>query len=266
MTPIPTRQLNDGSTIPAIGLGTYSLNGSEGADAIASGLGLGYRLLDTAFGYGNEDAVGEGIRRSGVDRDEIVVTSKVPDEHHGADLTRDSFERSLDSLGLETLDIYLIHWPRPENGLYVATWEAMVELQASGRVRTIGVCNFDEEQLDRVADATGVTPALNQVPVNPLRQQVALRKSNADRGVLTESYTPLGRPAEVQADPVLAEIATAHGATINQVALRWNVQLGAVPIPMSRSTEHQRQNLEIFEFELSDDEMARIAGIPAPVA
>jgi diketogulonate reductase-like aldo/keto reductase len=258
MTLTPTHRLNDGTVLPAIGLGTFGLNDSPGADAVATAIGLGYRLLDTAYGYGNEDAVGDGIRRSGLDRDELVVTSKVPDEHHGAARTRESLSRTLESLGLDRVDLYLIHWPRPDQNLYVETWEAMVELQAIGLIRTIGVCNFDAAQLDRISAATGVVPAVNQVKINPVHQQSQLRQANAERGILTEAYTPL-RPAEqIQSSRVLAEIADAHDVTINQVTLRWIVQHGAVPIPMSRRAAHQRENLAALDFELSGVDVKRI--------
>lgn len=231
MSSIPQHTLNDGTTLPAIGLGTYSLNGSAGAAAIADAIGLGYRLLDTALGYGNEDAVGEGIRRSGIDRDQILVTSKVPDRYHGSAEVRDALGKTLKNLRLDRVDLYLIHWPVPAQDRYLETWETMIELQAEGQVRSIGVSNFDAAQLDRLIQATGVTPTVNQVPMHVYEQQPALRADHADRGVLTESYSPLKHQDRLRREPVLVDIARRLGVTPGQVALRWNIQLGALPIP-----------------------------------
>jgi diketogulonate reductase-like aldo/keto reductase len=261
MTTIPDHALNDLSTLPAIGLGTYSLNGSEGAASIAAAIRSGYRLIDTALGYGNEDAVGEGIRRSGLDPSEILVTSKIPDGDHGHDNTKAAFARTLSNLGLEHIGVYLIHWPAPEKDLYVETWRAMIELREAGKIRTIGVSNFDERQLDRLIAETGVAPALNQVPLHVFHQQEALRKVNADRHILTQAYSPLKFGDRLRSNEILAAIAAHHGVTINQAALRWNIQLGALPIPRSRELEHQVENIDVFGFRLDDDEMIRIATI-----
>lgn len=261
MTDIPEYALNDGTSLPVIGLGTYSLTGTAGADAIAAAIGMGYRLIDTALAYGNEDAVGEGIRRSGVDRDEIIVTSKVPEEYHGYAATREALGRTLENLGLDRVEVYLIHWPAPEKNLYVETWKAMVELRSEGLIRSVGVSNFDGAQLDRVVDEAGVMPALNQVPVHVFRQQPGLRRADADRGVLTQSYSPLKFADRLHSNQILRAIAAAHGVTVNQVALRWNIQLGALPIPRSRAAVHQQENIDVFGFELSADEMQQIATI-----
>jgi diketogulonate reductase-like aldo/keto reductase len=257
-TAVPTLPLNDGTTIPVIGLGTYGLNGSAGADSVAAAIATGYRLIDTAYSYGNEDAVGEGIRRSGVDPAELVVTSKVPNGHHGRDAALAAFDETMGRLGLERLDLYLIHWPEPQDGLYVETWQALVELQQQGRVRSIGVSNFDAEQLDRVIDATGVTPAVNQVPVDLARPNRIAREANAERGVLTESYSPLKFSGELARHPLMTRIAGSHGVTPNQVILRWHIQSATVPIPRSRSLEHQRENFDVFGFALSDEEMGEL--------
>ncbi|MFC4243891.1 aldo/keto reductase [Gryllotalpicola reticulitermitis] len=251
----PTLTLGDGTTIPAIGLGTYGLVGTHGADSIAGAIGLGYRLIDTAYSYENEDAVGEGIRRSGIDPAELVVTSKVPNGHHGRDRTLAAFDKSMQRLGLDKLGLLLIHWPEPHDGLYVETWQTLVELQQQGRVRSIGVSNFDGEQLDRVIDASGVTPALNQVPVDLARPNRVAREADAARGILTESYSPLKFSDELARHPLVTRIAGAHGVTTNQVILRWHIQSGNLPIPRSRSLEHQRENFDVFGFELSADEL-----------
>ena len=255
---VPSHTLGDGFTIPAIGLGTYGLLGSAGAQSIAGAIGLGYRLIDTAYSYENEDAVGEGIRQSGIDPAELVVTSKVPNGHHGRDRTLAAFDTSMQRLGLDRLDLLLIHWPEPQDGLYVETWQALVELQQQGRVRSIGVSNFSGEQLDRVIDATGVTPAVNQVPVDLARPNRIAREANAERGVLTESYSPLKFSKDLEKHPLMTRIAGSHGVTTNRVILRWHIQSGTVPIPRSRSLEHQRENFDVFGFELSDEEMGQL--------
>jgi diketogulonate reductase-like aldo/keto reductase len=263
MTTPDTRELNDGTTIPAIGLGTYGLLGHEGAESIAAAIGVGYRLIDTAYSYDNEEAVGEGIRRSGIDPAELVVTSKVPNGHHAREKTLRAFDETMQRLGLERLDLYLIHWPEPENDLYVETWKTLVELREQGRVRSIGVSNFDGQQLDRVIEATGVTPAVNQVPVDLLGQNGEARETDASRGVLTESYSPLKHSDRLGRNDVVTQIAAAHGVTTNQVALRWNVQSGNVPIPRSRSREHQRENFDVFGFALSAGELEQLAALSA---
>lgn len=260
---VPTLTLNDGSTIPTLGLGTYGLNGAAGAESVAHAIGLGYRLIDTAYSYGNEDAVGEGIRKSGIDPAELVVTSKVPNGHHGRRPTLEAFEQTMNRLGLETLDLYLIHWPEPRDGLYVETWQTLVELQQQGRVRSIGVSNFDAKQLDDVIAATGVTPAVNQVPVSLLHPNSEAQATDAARGVLTESYSPLKFGDRVAQHPAFARIARDHGVTTNQLVLRWHIQSGNVPIPRSRSAEHQAENFDVFGFELSPDELAKLDSIAA---
>jgi len=260
---VPTLDLNDGTTIPTIGLGTYGLTGAAGAESVAAAIGLGYRLLDTAYSYGNEDAVGEGIRRSGVDPSELVVTSKVPNGHHGRRPTLEAFELTMKRLRLEKLDLYLIHWPEPQDGLYVETWQTLVELREQGRVRSIGVSNFNAKQLDDVISATGVTPAVNQVPVSVLHQNHEAREADAARGVLTESYSPLKFGDRMTQNPVFRQIAADHGITANQLVLRWHIQSGLVPIPRSRSVDHQRENFEVFGFELSDTELEKLNSIGA---
>lgn len=262
-TSVPTYELNDGTTIPVIGLGTYGLRGSEGADSVASAIGIGYRLLDTAYVYGTEDAVGEGIRRAGIDPAELVVTSKVPDGHHSRDKTLAAFDVTMSRLGLEHLDLLLIHWPVPEDGLYVECWKALVELREAGRVRSIGVSNFSAQQLDEIAEASGVVPAINQVPVDLLNPNPVAREANAARGIVTQSYSPLKHAAQVAADPTVARLAAAHGVTANQLTLRWNIQSGNLPIPRSTRAEHQRENFDVFGFELSPAEIAELDAVGA---
>jgi diketogulonate reductase-like aldo/keto reductase len=257
-------QLNDGTTLPEIGLGTYALRGDAGTDAVLGALDLGYRLIDTAVNYGNEDAVGRAIARTDVPREEIVVTTKIPGRDHGYDETLASFDRSLEALGLETIDLYLIHWPNPSVGKYVDTFRAMVRLQEEGRVRSIGVSNFTPDFLREVAGATGVMPAVNQVELHPFFPQAELRAFHAEHGIVTESWSPLGNSSSVrEAAPVVAA-AAAHGVSAAQVVLRWHLQLGAVPIPKSGDPARQRENLDLGGFALTDDEVAAIAALGRP--
>ena len=260
-TDVPTHRLNDGHDLPAIGFGTYPLDGDDGIDAIVSAIGAGYRLLDTAVNYGNEEEVGEAIRRSGVPRDELTVCSKIPGRHHGYDDAIASTKESLQRLGLDHLDLHLIHWPNPSRGRYAEAWRALVDLQRDGLVRSIGVSNFTADQLRRIVDETGVTPAVNQLELHPYFPQEQMRGVDAGLGIVTESWSPLGkRPAPFDEPPVAAA-AEAHGVTPGQVVLRWHVQLGAVPIPKSASPQRQRDNLDVFGFELSGGEVAAISGL-----
>ena len=261
---VPTYDLNDGTTIPAIGFGTYPLRGEDGIAAIVSAIGAGYRLVDTAVNYDNEAEVGEAIRRSGVPRDELVVASKIPGRHHAYDDAITSVRESLARLGLERTDLHLIHWPNPSRGAYVEAWRALVQLQKDGLVRSIGVSNFTEEHLTRIIDDTGVTPAVNQVELHPRFPQVELREVHERLGIRTEAWSPLGkRRAPLDEDAVTAA-ATAHGVSPGQVILRWHVQLGSLPIPKSADPQRQSQNLDVFGFELTAEQVAAISGLAEP--
>ena len=264
MAHVPTYDLNDGTTIPAIGFGTYPLRGEDGIAAIVSAIGAGYRLVDTAVNYDNEVEVGEAIRRSGVPRDELVVASKIPGRHHAYDDAITSVRESLARLGLERTDLHLIHWPNPSRGAYVEAWRALVQLQKDGLVRSIGVSNFTEEHLTRIIDDTGVTPAVNQVELHPRFPQVELREVHERLGIRTEAWSPLGkRRAPLDEDAVTAA-ATAHGVSPGQVILRWHVQLGSLPIPKSADPARQAQNLDVFGFELTAEQVAAISGLAEP--
>jgi diketogulonate reductase-like aldo/keto reductase len=263
-TDVPAYTLNDGSTLPAIGFGTYPLKGEEGVAAVTSALEVGYRLLDTAVNYENEREVGEAIRRSGVPREEIWVASKVPGRHHGYDDAVASVRGSLERLGLDHLDLQLIHWPNPSVGRYPEAWQALVDLQKQGLVRSIGVSNFTEEHLSRIIDDTGVTPAVNQVELHPYFPQVEMREVHDRLGIRTESWSPLGKRQAPFTEPPVAAAAEAHGVTPGQVILRWQVQLGSIPIPKSATPERQRQNLDVFGFSLTDDEVAAITALGRP--
>lgn len=258
---IPTVTLNDGTSFPELGFGTYGLRGEEGTTAIVSAIGLGYRLLDSAVNYENEAEVGEAVRRSGVDRDELIVATKVPGRDHGYDETLASARGSLDRLGLDSIDLYLIHWPNPSVGKYVDTFRAMVALREQGLVRSIGVSNFTEDMIGELFETTGVVPAVNQVELHPYFPQAALRAFHAANGIRTESWSPLARRTELLSEPVVLDVAAAHGVTPTQAVLRWHVQLGSTPIPKSARPDRQRENADVFGFALDADEVAAIAGL-----
>ncbi|AKT51027.1 aldo/keto reductase [Arsenicicoccus sp. oral taxon 190] len=262
----PTCTLNDGTELPLIGFGTYPLRGVEGVEAVTSALQVGYRIVDSAVNYDNETEVGEAVRRAGVPRDEIVVTTKVPGRFHEHDLCVRSVEDSLHRLGLDHLDLVLIHWPNPSVDRFVDAWQALVEVQERGLTRSIGVSNFTEAHLQRVIELTGITPAVNQIELHPAFPQTEMLAVHERLGIRTESWSPLGR---ADADgpigsPAVTGAAEAHGVTPAQVILRWHVQLGAVPLPKSAAPERQRSNLDIFGFELSEQEMAAITALGRP--
>ncbi len=263
-TTIPTYTLNDGTTLPAVGFGTYPLKGEDGTTAIQGALEAGYRLLDTAVNYGNESEVGEALRRSGLPREDVQVASKLPGRHHAYDEAVASVRGSLDRLGLDYLDLHLIHWPNPSVDKYVEAWQALVDLQKEGLVRSIGVSNFTEAHLARIIDATGVTPAVNQIELHPRFPQAEMRAAHERLGIRTEAWSPMGkRNAPLDEDPV-THAATRLGVTPGQVILRWHVQLGSLPIPKSGNPERQRQNLDLFGFELSDEEVEAISALGRP--
>jgi len=259
MAIIPTHTLSDGTELPAIGLGTYGLRGDAGIASVVSALDAGYRLLDTAMNYDNEREVGEGVRASSVDRGDILVTTKLRGRNHGYDETLAGFEESRANLGLDYVDLYLIHWPLPRVNKYIDSWRAMIRLREEGVVRSIGVSNFTPVQITKLLAETGVAPVVNQVELHPRFPQAALREFDADHDILTESWTPLGR--DVVEEPIIVEAARAHAVTPSQVVLRWQVQLGAVPIPKSANADRQRENIDVFAFELSDAEMRSIASL-----
>jgi 2,5-diketo-D-gluconate reductase A len=261
---IPTRTLNDGTTLPAIGFGTYPMTGEDGVAAIRSALEAGYRLLDTAVNYGNEEEVGAAIRQAGIPREEIQVTSKIPGRDHAHDAALASVRGSLERLGLDYLDLQLIHWPNPSQGKFVETWEALVELREEGLVRSIGVSNFTREHLERIIDATGVTPSVNQIELHPYFPQPEMRAVHEQLGIRTESWSPLGKRQAPFNEAPVAEAAERYGVTPGQVILRWQVQLGSIPIPKSATAERQRENLDVFGFELTDEELASITALGRP--
>jgi len=258
---IPTLDLNNGSGLPAIGFGTYTLKSDAGIASMVSAIDEGYRLLDSAMNYENETEVGAAVRASSVQREELLVTTKLPGRHHGYTETIASLEQSLQNLGLDYVDLYLIHWPLPRVDKYVDSWRAMIELRDRGLVRSIGVSNFTPTQLTRLITETGVTPAVNQVELHPKFPQAQLREFHREHGIVTESWSPLGNRSDITSAPIITAIAEAHGRTPTQVVLRWHTQLAAVPIPKSANPERQRENITIFDFELTESEIAQISSL-----
>ncbi|MFD1825828.1 MULTISPECIES: aldo/keto reductase [Mumia] len=258
----PTRTLNDGLELPLIGLGTYPMDDLEAAEAVRVAFEVGYRLVDTATSYGNEAGVGQAIARTDVPRDEIVVTTKLRGEDQGYESTLRAFGESRERLGVEYVDLYLIHWPLPRLDRYVDSWRAMIRLRDDGLLNSLGVSNFTPEQIDRLVDETGVAPAVNQVELHPYFVQEELRAYDAAHDIVTEAWQPLARKTDLLTEVALGEIADRHGVTPAQVVLRWHVQRGVVPIPKSGSEARQRENLEVFGFALSDEEMTLIGDRP----
>lgn len=261
MAEIPTYVLNDGSVLPAVGFGTYPLKGEDGTTAILSALEAGYRLIDTAVNYENEVEVGEAVRRSGLPRDQVLVASKIPGRHHSYDDAIASVHGSLERLGLDHLDLQLIHWPNPSRDLYVEAWRALVRLQQDGLVRSIGVSNFTEAHLSRIIEDTGVTPAVNQIELHPRFPQARMREVHERLGIRTEAWSPMGKRRAPLAETAVTAAAETHGVSPGRVILRWHVQLGSLPIPKSADPRRQVENLDIFGFELSQDEMEAITAL-----
>lgn len=250
--------LNDGRQIPQLGFGLWQVPAEITAVTTATALRLGYRLVDGAAIYGNEAGQGEGIRRSGLPRDQVFVTTKVWNSEQGYDKALRAAEASLARLGLDHVDLLLIHWPCPSKGLYLDTWRALIRLREEGRAPSIGVSNFQEPHLERIIGATGVVPVLNQVEINPRLQQPALRAFHDRHGIVTQSWTPLGQGRSFDAGPVQA-VVRRTGKSPAQVILRWHLQIGASVIPRSTREAGLRENLELFDFALTEAEMAALA-------
>ncbi|MEJ1087073.1 aldo/keto reductase [Microbacterium sp. Mu-80] len=264
MTETPSFTAHNGFRLPAIGLGTYRMDGEAGAAAVTAGIDLGYRLIDSAFNYGNEGAVGAGVAASPVDRDDLIVTTKLPGRHHAAAKARTSIEESRFRLGLDATDLHLIHWPNPRVDLYAEAWQALVEAQSRGTVRQIGVSNFLPAHLDRIESETGVRPVVNQIEVHPYFPQTDALQLHAEQGILTVAWSPLGRARELLQEPVIIEVAEAHGISPAQTVLAWHVARGTVSIPKASSPEHQRANLAAGSVQLSPAEVDAITGLGRP--
>lgn len=254
----PNVQLSNGVTIPSVGYGTFPMDDAQAETAVAEALRAGYRLLDTAEGYHNESGVGRGLRASGVDRDEVFITSKFNKPWHGREEVKEIFAASTANLGVDHLDLLLIHWPNPAHDRYVEAWRGMIDLMEAGRLRAVGVSNFTAEHLQRLEDETGIAPHLNQVQLEPRIARRELRAFHADHGILTQCWAPLGKAGALLSLPPIVDASAAHDRTPAQIVLRWHLQSGVAPVPKSADPQRMRQNLDVYDFELTDAEMAAI--------
>jgi len=257
---IPEVILNDGLALPRVGFGTYTLNGAAGVQAILSAINIGYRLLDSAFNYENEGVVGEAVRRSFIPREQLLITSKLPGRHHSYNEAITTIQESLYRANLDYYDLYLIHWPNPIKNLYVEAWQALIDAKKWGLIRSIGVCNFLPEHIDRLIQETGVIPSINQIELHPFFSQKEQLIYNQKHGIVTESWSPLGRKNMLlMENKELLRIAETHHKSLSQVILRWHIQLGSIPIPKSSSPKRQLENLDLFDFTLSEQDMMMIS-------
>ncbi len=261
MPSLPAIDLSNGVPMPTIGFGTWPITDREAAGMVQAAIEAGYRLIDTAEMYRNEEGVGRGIRASGVDRSEIFVTTKLTERWHGFDEAQQAFENSARRLGMDYIDLFLIHWPNPGMNRYVDAWRGMIELLGQGRARSIGVSNFKPAHLQRLLDETGVAPHVNQIELNPWVPRVVEREFHAAHGIVTESLAPIGKGGGLLRDPSITGIATERGRTPAQVAIRWHIQLGLVPIPKTSQRRRLAENLDVFDFTLTEDEMNRLSSI-----
>ena len=262
MTTQPHVSFNDGHSIPQLGLGVWQTPDDVAVEAVSTALKAGYRHIDTAAVYQNEEGVGKGMRASGAAREDIFLTTKVWNDAQGFDQTLRAMDASLKRLGTPYVDLYLIHWPSAYRGKYVETWKALIRLRDEGKARSIGVSNFEGTYIEELIAETGVTPAINQIQLHPRFQQKAMRDKHAKLGVITESWSPLGQ-GKMLSDPVIAEIAARHGKSPAQVIIRWHLDLGLVVIPKSVTPSRIVENFDVFDFTLSDEDKAAIAGLDA---
>jgi len=261
-TTAPTVTLLHGAEMPRLGLGTSPMDDGVTEQAVATAIGLGYRLVDTAENYGNERGVGRGLKASGVPRDELFVTTKFNKRWHGVELAAEACQRSTDRLGLDYVDLLLIHWPNPQQDRYVQAWRGLVRLLEDGRVRAIGTSNFKPAHLDRIIAETGVVPDVNQIQLSPTVTRDSARDYHAGHGIVTQSWSPIGgQRNDVLREPVVAEVAERHGRTPAQIVLRWHMELGLAAVPKSSDPVRLKQNLDIFDFSLSADEVAAISAL-----
>ena len=261
MSTVPSLVMNNGLQIPQLGFGVFLVPPEETKQAVTEALDAGYRLIDTAQGYRNEEGVGAAIAESDVPRDELFITTKLTNSEQGYDTTLAAFDGSMDKLGIDVLDLFLIHWPLPMFDQYVETWRAFEKLLAGGRVRSIGVSNFEIPHLQRLLAETDVTPAVNQIELHPEFPQEDLREFHQQHGILTESWGPLGQGKGLLENPQIVEVAQRKERTPAQIVLRWHVQLGCVVIPKSVNPDRIRENINIFDFELDDADMAEISKV-----
>jgi 2,5-diketo-D-gluconate reductase A len=264
MTAVPNLPLSTGSgtiDIPQLGFGVFKVPDDEAPAAVRTALEVGYRSIDTAKLYGNEKGVGRAIAESDLAREDIFVTTKVWNDEQGFDQTLAAFDTSAKKLGLDVVDLYLIHWPTPAQDTYVETFKALLRLREDGRIRAAGVCNFQPDHLARLKDETGEFPAINQIELHPRLQQPELRDFHAANGIVTEAWAPLARAGEVFEDPVVVEVAKKHGVTPAQAILRWHMELGNVAIPKSVKPARIAENFDVFGFSLDDEDLTAIAGL-----
>jgi len=258
-------ELSDGQHLPEIGFGTYKLNGFAGTQSILSAVDAGYRLFDTAFNYQNEGTVGQAIQQSHVNRDELIITSKLPGKYYSSyqdsiDLIQESLYRSK----LDYFDLYLLHWPNPIDDHYLEAWHTLIQAQKFGLVKSIGVCNFLPEHIERLKKETNILPVVNQVELHPYFNQQELREYNNTQNILTQAWSPLGRASAILKDPVLVELAKKYHKNIGQLVLKWEISLGVLPIPKASSYARQKGNLDLFDFEISSSDMQRINDLTKP--
>lgn len=253
--------LNDGVRIPQLGFGVWQIPDAQAQAAVTTALEVGYRHVDTAAAYGNEAGVGRAIEESGIPREEVFLTTKLWNGDHGYDTALRAFDKSLERLGTDYVDLYLIHWPVPEQDLYIESWRALEKIDADGRAKAVGVCNFTAETLERLVKESTKVPAINQIELHPYFSQPAMRQLNEKLGITTEDWSPLGQGGDLLKEPVLARVGEAHGKTPAQVVLRWHLQLGDVVIPKSATPSRIRENFDVFDFELSRDEMDEIGSL-----
>lgn len=258
-----TMTLNDGRSMPQLGYGLWQIPDGEAATAVTEAFRVGYRLIDSAMIYRNETGLGQAIKRSGLPREELFITTKVWNEDQGYDRTLRAFDTSLQKLGLPSVDLYLIHWPSPKRGLYVETWKALLKLRQDGRAKSVGVSNFPIEALERLHQETGEWPSVNQVELHPLFQQRALRDFHAKHGIVTESWSPLGR-GQLFTDPVVSAVARKHGKSAAQVILRWHLQRDLVVIPKSVTPARISENFDILDFALDALDLRQLDGLDSP--
>lgn len=259
-TTIPDISLRDGVQIPQLGFGVFQVPPEDTAEVVTNALQAGYRHIDTAAAYRNEAGVGQALRASGLPREEVFITTKCFNNDQGYDEATRALKASLERLELERVDLYLIHWPAPSLDRYVETWKAFIDLREQGLVRSIGVSNFQPAHLERIVSETGETPTVNQIELHPRLQQPGLRREHAERGIATEAWSPLAQ-GQVLDDPVITEIAAHHERTPGQVVIRWHLQLGNIVIPKSVTPERIVENFDVFGFELSESDMARIGDL-----
>jgi 2,5-diketo-D-gluconate reductase A len=258
----PTISLRNGADIPALGIGTSPLRGEDSVRQIRAAIAAGYRLIDTAENYHNEEAVGEGIRASGIDRDELFLTTKFNRRWHSVDGVREAYDASRKRLGVDRLDLLLVHWPNPDQDRYVDAVQGLQKLLESGDLRAIGVSNYKPTHLQRVLDETGIVPDINQIQLSPYSTRDESRAYHSEHGIVTESWSPLGASSdELRNDPTITRIAEHHGKSPTQVVLRWHVQLGLVAIPRSSNPGRIAENIAVFDFELTNEEMTTITGL-----